>query len=417
MGAFLIDLSEQLLLDLLLIAGLFVCLHSDHYISAFVKRIFRFSLILLLVMLCSISLNTFLTRYPFSVKLHTFSSCVSYCIRPFLIFFLDLLLTGKRKHKWLILVPGINTLIYFIGLFTPITFRFTEENNFWRGPLGYSAHIAAMILLIIFLIDTVPILMHESKHIKILYSLCIFPIVISALAETFLTFSDNIGPLLHTIVFSAFIYYYILHLIFVRSHEKSLLEEYQSHIMLSQIQPHFLYNSLFTIQALCRIDPELASKTIGDFSAYLRQNMDSINQTAPIPFNKELEHTKLYVSIEKLRFPNIDVTFDIEDTNFTVPSLSLQPLVENAIRHGVRIREHGHIHVHSYYENKKHMITVTDNGVGFDISKLSSDLSSSDHVGILNVKTRIELVKHGQLDIYSKIDEGTRITITIPEEK
>ena len=110
-------------------------------------------------------------------------------------------------------------------------------------------------------------------------------------------------------------------------------------IMLSQIKPHFLYNALTVIQALCSIDPAAAENAVSEFSDYLRGNMSALTEEKLIPFLKELEHTKHYLTLEQLRFGDqLQVEYDLGPTGFQLPALSLQPLVENAIRHGVRAK-------------------------------------------------------------------------------
>ena len=124
--------------------------------------------------------------------------------------------------------------------------------------------------------------------------------------------------------------------------KNSELQKKQTQIMVSQIQPHFLYNTLSAIYVLCDDDPELAKETIMDFSKYLRHNMNSLNGSECVPFEQELKHTETYLAIEKLRFgPKLTVEYDIGCTDFRLPPLSLQPIAENAVKHGVRSRKDG----------------------------------------------------------------------------
>ena len=107
-------------------------------------------------------------------------------------------------------------------------------------------------------------------------------------------------------------------------------------LMLSQIQPHFMYNSLSAISTLITIDPEKAQEALDRFTAYLRANISSLSAEKLIPFEDELQHIETYVALEKLRFNNrINVVYDIQTKNFSVPPLTIQPLVENAIKHGI----------------------------------------------------------------------------------
>ena len=120
--------------------------------------------------------------------------------------------------------------------------------------------------------------------------------------------------------------------------QKELYEARVS-IMTSQIRPHFMYNALTSIAMMCTIDPPAAQEATVTFAKYLRENMDSLKQNSPVPFSQELDHLKKYLYIEKLRFQNkLNIEYDITVTDFVLPLLSVQPLVENAVKHGVEYR-------------------------------------------------------------------------------
>ena len=151
------------------------------------------------------------------------------------------------------------------------------------------------------------------------------------------------------------------------------------------------------------------------FGHYLRKNLDSLTQTKLVPFEKEMEHTRTYTAIEQMRFPSIHITYDLEDTAFRVPALTVQPLVENANRHGVRIRVNGEIIVRSRREGDAHMVMIRDNGKGFDVdAALKLD---SEHIGLRNVRERVEQMCGGEMTIESKPGEGTTVTLYFPERK
>lgn len=188
-------------------------------------------------------------------------------------------------------------------------------------------------------------------------------------------------------------------------------------VMLSQIQPHFLYNCLTTIAQLCDIDPKTAKQATIDFSKYLRTNLDSIKATENIPFLTELDHIKKYLSLEKLRFEDdLNIVYDIEATSFMIPTLSVQPLVENAVKYGVCQKENGGtVFIISKEEKDSYVILVKDDGVGFDLSKVNKD--GRTHIGIENARQRLEKMCHATLNIESTIGVGTIVTIRIPKEE
>jgi sensor histidine kinase YesM len=249
---------------------------------------------------------------------------------------------------------------------------------------------------------------------------CSVFIIMAVAADLIWSGTKNLSFLTVTMVTCCVFYYIWLHLQFVRAHERALMAEQRIRIMISQIQPHFLYNTLSTIQALCLTDPEKAADITQQFGVYLRQNIDSLDQEDLITFDKEMEHTRIYAEIEQVRFPSIKINYEILDSSFNVPALTLQPMVENAIRHGVRIRKEGIINIRTYYEDHCHIIEIEDNGKGFvpDLdSPIKEDESGRSHIGLRNVKERIETLCGGTFEVNSVVDVGTKITMRIPEKE
>ena len=195
------------------------------------------------------------------------------------------------------------------------------------------------------------------------------------------------------------------------------LYEAKVQVMVSQIRPHFMYNALSSIAMLCKIKPETAYEATINFSDYLRGNMDSLKQTAPVPFRKELEHLEKYLYIEKLRFgKKLNIEYDIQADSFEIPLLSVQPLVENAVKHGVGMKEDGGTVTISTRETDENFeIIVSDDGVGFDTSEVKNDGRS--HVGMENTKRRLKDMCNADVVITSVIGEGTTAKIIIPKTK
>lgn len=187
-------------------------------------------------------------------------------------------------------------------------------------------------------------------------------------------------------------------------------------IMLSQIQPHFLYNALSVIQNLCHDKAPLAEKATIDFAEFLRGNLDSLSAENPIPFEQELHHTKNYLSLEKLRFgERLTVVYDISEDRFALPTLTLQPIVENAVRYGVMRKESGGtVTIAAHKAQDAFIVTVTDDGVGFDPYQPKED--GRTHIGIKNVADRLERQVGGKLTIRSSPGVGTVATLSIPKE-
>ena len=195
---------------------------------------------------------------------------------------------------------------------------------------------------------------------------------------------------------------------------RAQLQENRIAIMISQIQPHFIYNTLGTIQQLCKEDPEQASRLVQNFSVYLRGNFSELDNTVPIRFAKELEHIRCYTEIELIRFPDMTVRYDIQTEEFLLPALTVQPLVENAIKHGLMgLEEGGTVTISAYEEQDDYCIVVSDDGVGFDVAALTD---TKKHIGIRNVRERLQAMCDGSLTIESQPGAGTRVQIRIPKE-
>jgi LytS/YehU family sensor histidine kinase len=190
-------------------------------------------------------------------------------------------------------------------------------------------------------------------------------------------------------------------------------------IMLSQIQPHFLYNTLVVIRQLCDINPKTAKEAITEFATYLRGNLDSLTLNSNIPFEKEMEHIENYVSLEKKRFGDkINLEYDIECLDFDVPSLTVQTIVENAIRHGITKRkEGGTVTIRTRETKKYYEIEVHDNGVGMDLTKPPEYSDNRSHIGLDNVRKRVESICNGEVLFNSTPNIGTTVYMSIPKPK
>ncbi len=236
---------------------------------------------------------------------------------------------------------------------------------------------------------------------------------------------DRISPGLMIDSLSGIAYVLTLYIIFFNIHLEQKNElirqnaretELKTATMLSQIQPHFIYNSLATISHLCKKDPMLAKEATDKFADYLRMNLDAPDSEHLIPFSKELEHIRTYLWLEKLRFgDSLNVEYDIQFTDFLIPSLTVQPLVENAVKHGIRgVEGGGTVTVSTKKLTSGVRITVSDDGAGFDISLKKQD--GKNHVGLENVTMRLKNLCNGILTVKSRIGKGTACNILIPME-
>ena len=184
--------------------------------------------------------------------------------------------------------------------------------------------------------------------------------------------------------------------------------------MMSQIRPHFIYNTLGTIEQLCDIDPPKAGELVHDFAKYLRGNFGELDNPKPILMSQEMAHVHHYVSIENVRFPDMTFTFEMNSEDFRIPALTVQPIVENAIKHGLmKLQKGGTIHVVSYETDTHYCVSVVDDGVGFDATVMHDERK---HVGLRNIRERLSAMVNGTMEIESEVGVGTKVLIKIPKE-
>ena len=343
----------------------------------------------------------------------TIAAIVGYAIRPAILALFCSIVSPREKHWKAWVVVGLNAAIHATALFSDICFRISTENRYQGGPLRYACMIFSGLLLA----DLFYLTLREYRHVRkqelVIPVFVVAAIIVSYYLDSRVTKAEQPEAFLTIAVVSCCVLYYIwLHMQFVRQHERALEADQRIQIMMTQIQPHFLYNTISAISALCYTAPQKAGHIADSFGLYLRQNLDSLGKVGLIPFRDELAHTQTYTDIEMTRFETIRVEYDIRDVDFSVPPLTLQPVVENAIRHGAFTREEGLVRVSVQRTATGHRIEVWDNGEGFDPGKLSE--GDSRHIGIWNVRERLERMCSGAMEIESGSGKGTKVSITIP---
>ena len=184
-------------------------------------------------------------------------------------------------------------------------------------------------------------------------------------------------------------------------------------IIVLQMRPHFIYNTLMSIYYLCRQDAEKAQQVILDFTSYLRKNFSAIARENTIPFSEEMEHTRAYLAVEQARFQDgLEVRFDTPYTAFKIPPLTLQPVVENAVKHGLDPEKEAlQISISTRRTDQWTEIVVKDNGPGF----LPTD-GDNPRIALNNIRERLKLMCEGTLTIATGAESGTSVIIRIPEQ-
>jgi hypothetical protein len=345
----------------------------------------------------------------------TIVTIYGYAVRPAILALFLHILCPDRRFRFVWAAVGLNAALYLTALFSPLTFSF-PRGYFISGPFQPVCLIVCALLFLYCIYWTFRIFRPKEKRETWIPFFALLLISLSVVLDETVAYTGTpISFLTAAIAICCMMYYIWLHLQFVREHEKALQAEHRIQIMMTQIQPHFLFNTLNSVMALCNKDTKAAVRTLGLFSVYLRQNLEALDNTELIPLSKELEHTRVYTEIETIRFPNIRVEYDIRDEAFCIPALTIQPLVENAIRHGVRSCTEGVVRVSTCREEHEHLVVIEDNGAGFDREQIAA--SDGTHIGISNVGERLEQMCGGRMEINSALGKGTRIVLHIPANK
>ncbi len=309
----------------------------------------------------------------------------------------------------------VNVTIELLNIKFKLLFDITPEGEYVYMPFQFATNIAIICVYVLTVLSIARARQEGIKEKLILLSFVVFPLLAYIYSSISLEYTWNLVAYLLSIL-----------LIYIRvfsqrekkiAEQQVLLTKQSTALMISQIQPHFLYNVLTTISNLCVTDPEEAEETTVLFSQYLRTNLDSLRTQDTVSFNTELMHIKTYVELEKKRFGDIlNVDYDINETNFKVPSLGLQPIVENSIKHGIRGKnDKGHIKIGTYKVDDGVEIIIEDDGVGFDMNGPAKEDGRS-HVGMTNVEERLRQMCNATMTVESSVGNGCKTVIFIPEE-
>lgn len=359
---------------------------------------------------------------PWEKNLVLAGSALFYMSSAFVLYFFACYITAymklRNRTKKICLASvsaacGVQMIFAAISPFTGWFFYVTDQ-GYQRGPLFF---ISQLVPLFCYLLFTLLVILCRRKLKRREVVFFLFYIFVPLGGGALEMFNRGIAlvnagvalALLFILVNIQFEYEVAL-----GEQEKKLAEQHID-LMLSQIQPHFLYNSLGAIYQLCETDPAAARTCIRKFSDFLRGNMESLKAREPIPFEKELNHVMNFLYLEQQRFGRqLRVIYQIETMDFFIPPLTLQPLVENAVQHGIlHKREGGTLMIRTEETDDGAVVTIEDDGVGVEQAKRQPNLGDHAHIGISNVSDRLKSMVDGSLEMKSS-SHGTVVTIRIP---
>lgn len=302
--------------------------------------------------------------------------------------------------------------------FTETVTYLTPDNHYYRGPLY---PLVVLPLLAILLLNLAGVIRGKgvlSRKVYHGFLVAIVPMTLALIVQLFI----DVYPLLDiAYVLSALsMYSFVLsdQIEKDRQNQREIARQQQeiaherASVMVLQMRPHFIYNTLMSIYSLINQDPQKARQVTADFADYLRRNFNAVASDNTVPFSAELEHTRAYLAVEQAQFEELlVVAYDTPFTRFRLPPLTLQPLVENAVKHGMDpFAGPLHVSVRTRQTDAGSEITVSDDGKGFDPAD-----NSKMHPTLDNIRLRLESMCGGTMVITSHVPGGTVVTLTIPD--
>lgn len=338
-----------------------------------------------------------------------------------LIVLLELYLTVPIKHKvWLAVPQAVNMVLNAVNASgITIIYGFHPNHSYHGGSLHYLPTLLVCFYALILTFHAVKMIRNDEKQkgciILYLSTATIITTVfeITQIAEDY---TDEISAL------GLLVYYWHMTAVHHNKVQQKLyqskleLEQSKNKLLVAQIQPHFIFNSLMCIQDLCYTDGETAAQCLEDFAGYLRGHIDAITSDFFVPFETELEHIQQYIALEKAgRNIPFEVKFILNVTDFNIPALTVQPIVENAVKHGALSHRNGtgKVIIRSEKVGDAIHISVEDNGQNASLAEKQKNHRS---IGIENVRKRLSAQCDGILDI-SINENGTKAVIIIPKQK
>ena len=310
-------------------------------------------------------------------------------------------------------ILGVYVVLLAVIQVTDSFYRVTPDNQFIRGPLWALWMVPFVLMMILNIAGVIVRRKKLSKKYFVALLVYLLPMTAAIIVHMFISVE------LYIIFGMALLALIMFGLILSDNVEQYARQQQEivrqrTNTLMLQIRPHFVYNTLTSIYCMIEDDPVKAKEVTGNFTNYLRNNFTAIAQDKPIPFTKELEHTKAYLAVEQARFEGqLFFEFDTPVINFRLPALTLQPIVENAVKHG-RDPELDPLYI-SVITNETENgveISVIDSGPGF--GEIDND---EPHIALNNIRERLEMMCNGTLTIAPREVGGTAVTVFIPKSK
>ena len=305
---------------------------------------------------------------------------------------------------------GFFFLLLLAAQFSDAFYSLTPDNQLSRGP--WFALLPIVMLLIMILNLEGVIRRYKKLPKRYLIAILVYLVPMTAALFDYL-FNYFAILIVFGMVLCALMVFGLIFTDNVELHmqQQRRLANQRASVMVLQMRPHFICNTMMGIYYLCDRNPQKAKQVTLDFTTYLRKNFTAIASEDTIPFSDELEHTRAYLAVEQAQFEDsLFVRFDTPHTMFRVPPLTLQPIVENAVKHGMKSSgEPIHISVTTRETDGGSELVVEDDGAGY---KSADD--SRQHTALSNITQRLQMMCGGTLTIAPRDGGGTVVRVTVP---
>lgn len=383
------------------------------------KRFFRilFTALVLLSLNCLIEIVLYSHTVPIASLYFTFileSLLLSITLPMITVYLLHCCGEDVRSSKLFHAVLSLWAVFAGLLIIAPFTggfYHFKPDNRYCRDSWYPLLMLPIIALTLLNIVGMTRRREHLSRKKFLSFAIAMLPITCVSIANMFIELYPLVDICvvlsdlsMYSLVLSDQVEHYLLQ-------QREIANQHAS-IMILQMRPHFIYNTMTSIYCLCDQNPKLARQVIMDFTTYLRKNFTAIASATPIPFSSELEHTRAYLAVEQAQYDDsLFVEYDTPHIWFRVPPLTLQPIVENAVKHG-RDPYAGpfRIFIKTRKKNSESEIVVADNGRGFDATD-----DSEPHIALKNIQERLEIMCGGSLTITPNYGGGTVVTVIIPD--
>ena len=367
-------------------------------------------------------------KTPFLIRVHTVSDALRYIIRPFIILIELFVIVPNKKLRIAYSIPAVvNTIIFSTAFFGSNIVFYIDHNNHWQGGIGtlslrYSVYFCQLIYVFLLLVHS--ILFFRKNRIK--QSVIVLLIFVQSVTVAILEYLNIVNATNIITALCMLEYYIYLSTIYMRTireeaAQKELkLAQNELNLMKSnlkvlrgQVQPHFIYNTLGMLRYLAKHDGKAAANCIDGFSQYLRAHINALESDDLIPFEQELDNIREYIELmQACCTRKLDTIYDISVKDFMIPPLALEPIVENALIHGIRCNG-GSITISTRSGDNCIEITVKDTGTSS--GEPNEYTLPHNGIGLENTRKRLELQCGGTLELNIS-ESGAVAVIRLPEK-